>query len=130
MVVRPCCAPGCSTLVPFGRCPVHRSSIDKPISSPPSTPGGGSPRSRSIVLHHRNRAFYNSAAWRSTRAAYLLQHPLCEIGQCTPRAPAVEVHHRETIEEAPDKALEWGNLQASCKACHSRVMDKGDFGRP
>ena len=66
-------------------------------------------------------AFYNSAAWRKTRLAYLesVNH-ICE--RCG--APAKIVHHRRYLTtdnlDDPHVTLDHANLEALCQECHNR----------
>lgn len=66
--------------------------------------------------------FYQSAAWRELRAAKLRTHPACE--RCMRRGVsklAELVHHVESIEVAPSRALDLTNLESSCRRCHNRL---------
>lgn len=59
--------------------------------------------------------------WTKLRNAYLREHPLCE--ECSSRDnPVVAdlVHHKVPVEVAPDRLLDWLNLQALCSTCHAR----------
>lgn len=67
------------------------------------------------------RAFYTSAAWEQTRAAYLMsQDYICE--RCG--EPAKIVHHRKHITQAnigdSSVTLCWDNLEALCQECHNK----------
>ena len=68
---------------------------------------------------HRNRmrAFYSSPAWRSVRLTVLTAHAICEDGLCTNRSAEVDHRIPMALGGAP---LEYTNLQALCKPCHSR----------
>ena len=65
--------------------------------------------------------------WQKLRAAFLAQHPVCEVCR---REPATEVDHTQTIRQGGERLSE-GNLVAMCKSCHSRktVTTDGGFGR-
>ena len=71
------------------------------------------------------KAFYKSAAWEQTRAAYLKSvGGLCE--RCLKKGlitPAEIVHHKiyitpENINK-PEIILSWDNLEALCQRCHN-----------
>lgn len=69
----------------------------------------------------RQRAFYNSKAWRACKACYLEKvNRICE--RCG--APAAIVHHRRYITPAnvddPDVTLNHDNLEALCRDCHNK----------
>jgi 5-methylcytosine-specific restriction protein A len=58
--------------------------------------------------------------WRKIRTRYITANPLCEICRESGRlTPADTVHHR--IPLADGGTNEWGNLQALCSPCHSRI---------
>lgn len=128
-MLHPCAQPGCPTLVARGlsRCPDHyrRSSVRTRV--------GRAYVVMPAPMSHPHKPFYNSAAWRRARLAYLVSHPICEIvtsgRACS--APATEVHHRESLDARPDLALDPTNFEAGCKRCHSRetVRLDGGFGR-
>ena len=74
---------------------------------------------------------YNTRRWRKLRAAYLIEHPLCEIckkdGVLT---PAIDVHHRDSFTnydglQMLDKAFDSDNLVALCKKCHATLHKNG-----
>lgn len=74
--------------------------------------------------------FYNSTAWKRTRAAYAKSvGGLCE--ECLKHGqyrPGEIVHHRihitpENINN-PDVVLAWENLQLLCRECHAAVHMK------
>lgn len=67
-------------------------------------------------------AFIDSRAWRSLRAAYVAEHPLCEPCRAEGRTVQVaHVHHKQDRADHPDLAMVWENLQSLCKPCHSRA---------
>ena len=57
--------------------------------------------------------------WQKIRAAYLAAHPYCAM--CG--RPASQVHHRLSLREGGGN--DWGNLQALCAGCHSRITRRG-----
>lgn len=70
------------------------------------------------------KAFYAGRPWVKCRRAYLnSKGGLCE--RCLAKGliqPATEVHHKIRITPEnvtdPNIALNWGNLEALCSACH------------
>ena len=74
---------------------------------------------------------YNTRRWRKLRAAYLMEHPLCEIckkdGVLT---PAIDVHHRDSFTnyeglQLHEKAFDSDNFVALCKKCHATLHKNG-----
>lgn len=62
----------------------------------------------------------NSGRWKRVRAAYRLEHPMCELCRKAGRLePARQVDHIVPLEIAPELAFEWTNLQALCTPCHA-----------
>ena len=58
--------------------------------------------------------------WRKLRALYLSEHPLCvECQRNGDVRAAAEVDHIRPITKGGGR-LDWDNLQALCKSCHSR----------
>lgn len=55
--------------------------------------------------------------WRNVRAAYLEEHPTCEVNGCT--RPAAMVDHIVKVRVDPARRLDWDNLQAMCWPCHA-----------
>lgn len=81
------------------------------------------PYKRESVEH--TSQFYNSKAWRLTRCAYILNHPLCAICDSRGRiTPTTDIHHiipwdsGETIDEKWDLLLDENNLLPVCEPCH------------
>ena len=65
----------------------------------------------------RFNRFYCSKEWRKLREVKLMnEHGICE--ECE-KAYATEVHHVESLEDNFDRRLDYDNLQALCKPCHS-----------
>ena len=78
------------------------------------------------------KALYDQSAWRRLRRRYLSQHPLCQECEAVGRLiPAQEVHHVKPVAEG-GPFLEWGNLRALCKSCHSHhhAAARGRSGVP
>lgn len=71
------------------------------------------------------RRFYNSMAWRNTRAAYIQRHPLCEECERQGRiVQAQEIHHIVPIDEG-GAPLDHSNLMSLCHACHMALHGVG-----
>lgn len=73
-------------------------------------------------------AIYNTPQWKNLRAAYFMQHPLCE--KCLERdivKATEEIHHIKPILtgnselEMKDLAYNPQNLMALCKDCHHQI---------
>lgn len=59
--------------------------------------------------------------WKRLSERVRQQRPLCEDCEAQGRTrPATQVHHVETIEDAPHKRLDVGNLVALCEECHAK----------
>ena len=72
---------------------------------------------------------YNTTEWRKLRESYLKQHPVCE--ECLNKGkvtPAEDIHHSISPFKNGEcnKALflDYNNLQALCKQCHSSIHNK------
>ena len=66
------------------------------------------------------RGFYQSAAWRAVRAAFLNDHPLCT--HCVARGrvvAAVVADHVVPLKDGGAR-FDWTNLQGLCVSCHNR----------
>lgn len=108
---QPCRNPTCGTLVDRGYCPAHTKAMRREVDSRPERVA--------------SRLFYRTKAWREARAAYLREHPVCEI--CD-QQPSAMVDHKQTRRERPDLELNPGNFQAACWSCHSEVTAREDGG--
>jgi len=99
--------------MPEGSLPLQ-PSIHKPgyyASSKPHRPEG---RDGSTLRGY-------DGVWRRLRRSYLASAPICVFCEEQGRIiEATEVDHIRSIREAPELRLEWTNLQALCKRCHSR----------
>jgi 5-methylcytosine-specific restriction endonuclease McrA len=89
-----------------------REAVFKPIRKRPPTP-------EEEKVRHR---FYCRAAWRRCRLAKLKRTPMCE--RCRKAGiegvPAVDVHHKIEVDDAPGLAYDLANLESLCKRCHGR----------
>lgn len=83
---------------------------------------------RGLESRRMDNRFYASSAWRRLRAAFLVEHPLCQDCERQGRTTAaVHVHHVRPRKDRPELALVWGNLQALCQPCHNaKGRDGGD----
>jgi len=67
------------------------------------------------------KKFYNSAAWRKCRE-YVLKRDNYLCQRCLRKGiiqAADVVHHKEHLEDNPEKALDPENLESLCNACHN-----------
>jgi len=82
-----------------------------------------------LYVYRRNgpsgARFYDTSRWKRLRAAYLVQHPLCECG-CL--RPATVVDHKQPHNGDATLAFDWDNLQAMTKPCHDRKTAARDGG--
>lgn len=64
----------------------------------------------------------NSNFWKKVRLTYITRHPVCENphGFHLGFAPAAtEVHHKQSLQIAPELAFNHSNLMALCAKCHA-----------
>lgn len=116
---KPCTHPGCGVLVVGkARCLKHEAEQAKAYQAKADANRASSSR----------RGYGRD--WQRCRRAYLAQHPLCEIQAKCHGAPATEVDHITPI-HAGGARLDFANLQAACKPCHSwkTAREDGAFGR-
>ena len=104
----PCRHPGCAALLEGpGHCDRHRPAVHRNYAE----------------RRHRFDAevgFYQSAAWRACRAAFLQAHPLC--CRCDAHGllvVATVVDHVVPIKDGGAR-FDWNNLQSLCVSCHNR----------
>jgi 5-methylcytosine-specific restriction enzyme A len=98
--------------------------------SPVHHPPGWRPEAERRAEYDRGKVrHYDTQRWKRLRAAYLVQHPLCECG-CGYAATVVD--HRKAHRGDPLLLFAWDNLQAMTKPCHDRKTAKhdGGFGNP
>jgi 5-methylcytosine-specific restriction protein A len=104
--LRPCNAPGCSELVPSGRCATHRKQHQRKLDDPKTST--------------REREFYWSTRWRKTRARFIAVYPWCVDCEAEGRRTLVEeVDHIVPIADGGDR-WDWNNLRSLCSTHHSR----------
>lgn len=101
---RPCAWPGCTTLVPSGRCSVHSA---KAVPRDPDV-----------------KSLYNSRKWQAIRSMELMLNPWCvHCLRNNYHVPATEVHH--VIPHHGDPvAFYAGPFECLCKPCHSAETAK------
>lgn len=69
--------------------------------------------------------------WRKLRQVFIRQNPLCAMCMQQGRiVPAKEVDHIRPHRGDNALRMDWDNLQALCKPCHSRktASENGGFG--
>jgi len=104
----PCSYPGCTILVPKGRCPQHTQDHDR------------SRRPAWVTT------FYSSTAWKKLRALKRQLNPFCE--DCQARGigtPVHDVDHVIPLTTRPDLGLVLENLRSLCRACHAAKTRRG-----
>ena len=72
-----------------------------------------------------NSTFYQSAAWRKLRGMFIRTNPVCIV--CG-RTGAV-VDHIVRVNDNPDLALAWDNLQTMCHPCHNSKSGREAHGK-
>lgn len=107
--LRRCAETLCKELVRTSRCQRHRKE-----------------RNATAQRDRGTDPFLVSSAWRKLRAVYVKRHPLCQRCLEAGRTEAAtEVHHVRKRADYPELALDWNNLEALCKPCHSRETARG-----
>jgi 5-methylcytosine-specific restriction protein A len=105
MTLQVCAAPGCGAIVERGRCDAHKRERWKRYEE---------------VRPERDRAFYNSPAWRAARRAVILAEPVCRDCRDAGRVTvAVQVDHIQRWQDG-GAPLDPANLRPLCLSCHSR----------
>lgn len=105
---KPCAWPGCPELTYGKYCEVHAKQAAKDYETYKRDPN--------------TRKRYGRT-WQKIRARYLTLHPLCEECLTEGRSTlATEVHHKIPLGEGGTNDEK--NLEAVCKACHSRIHAK------
>lgn len=67
-----------------------------------------------------------SACWRSTREAYIADHPFCEA--CGTRSD-LNVHHVEPFHDCPDRECDPTNLITLCREHHLTLGHRCETGK-
>ena len=100
--LKACSYPGCVTLVPSGRCELHRIA-------------------EMVYRNHEAQYLYGRAAWKARRVQQLAGQPWCEMCLADEiYTAAVDVHHVQRHEGDVNIFLS-SPLQSLCHACHSKV---------
>ena len=104
----PCRYPGCAAVLATpGYCDRHRVAVHRDYG-------------RARRGFDTEVGFYQSAAWRAVRAAFLREHPVC--GVCAGRGrvvAAVVVDHVVPLKDGGAR-FDWENLAALCVPDHNR----------
>ena len=101
----PCSHPGCPALTHDQYCVTHAAIHAKHYEQYERDP---------------NTWKRYGSAWRKVRAAYLSEHPLCEMCEKESKlVPAEHVHH--IVEVSEGGSNDWSNLCAICKSHHSSL---------
>ena len=111
--LKPCASPGCPGVTRARYCERHARTAPR--------------AARKAYDGNRPSAAERGydAEWQRWRAWFLRRHPLCH--DCSPRVvPAVEVHHRKKISEAPELRMDEDNCLALCRPCHNRRTAQGE----
>lgn len=111
----------------YGTTPVHRVMPRRPPTLRTSPHAGSSAHAR---LAPSKRGY--GRPWQRARIAFLAKHPFCsgpdsECERDGLTVAAEEVDHRKAISAGGDP-FHWLNLQALCKACHSKKTVRVDGG--
>jgi 5-methylcytosine-specific restriction endonuclease McrA len=72
------------------------------------------------TMAKKEKRIYESARWRKLRHLKLRESPLCALCPSEARRPATDVDHILPVQEHPELAWNWDNLQSLCHECHSR----------
>lgn len=104
----PCRHPGCgAVLAKPGYCDAHRVAVHRDYG-------------RARRGFDTERGFYQSAAWRAVRAAFLREHSVCTRCQGHGRVVVAVVADHVLPLKNGGARLDWANLQALCVPCHNR----------
>lgn len=112
-----CSHAGCRNISDRNFCEKHRDrSKDKKVN--PKQP----PSNKSTT---KNNDIYFTSRWRKLRNLKIVADPLCaECLRYEIVTPATCVDHIIEINDAPELAFEYSNLQSLCSACHNRKTAK------
>ncbi len=113
----PCRYPGCATTLTVpGYCEVHRPLVHRDYG-------------RARRGFDAEVGFYQSQQWRTVRAAFLREHPLCcACGAKGLLVAAKVVDHVVPIKDGGAR-FDAGNLQPLCVSCHNRKTATESAGR-
>ena len=103
----PCRHPGCGVVLTTpGYCDAHRAAVHRDYG-------------RARHRFDSECGFYQSVAWRTVRAAFLREHPVC--ARCAAQGrliAAVVVDHVVPLKDGGAR-FDWTNLQGLCVPCHN-----------
>jgi 5-methylcytosine-specific restriction protein A len=104
----PCRYPGCAAVLAIpGYCAVHQARVHRDYG-------------RARRVFDSEVGFYQSARWRSVRAAFLRGQPMCVACEAAGSlVPARVVDHVVPIKDGGAR-FEASNLQGLCVSCHNR----------
>jgi 5-methylcytosine-specific restriction protein A len=116
-----CVEPGCSRLVPHGRCEEHLTEY----------------RAAAEARRPRGRSNDYNGRWRTFSKDYLSRHLECESDRCLAipwyaRPTATQVDHIDGLGPSGPRGFDESNLRALCQSCHSSktASTDGGFGNP
>lgn len=113
----PCRHPGCgAVLTTPGYCDAHRAGQHRDY--------GRARRGFDTEI-----GFYQSAAWRAVRAAFLRAHPLCRLCEARGALVAATVVDHVTPLKDGGARFDWGNLDALCVSHHNAKTARETAGR-
>lgn len=75
------------------------------------------------MIPKEHNPFYDTPRWRRTRERALRRDNYqCQNCRRYGRiVSATEVHHKQHLEDAPEKAYDLANLISLCQACHNKM---------
>ena len=105
----------------------NRPPFHRPHSTNPASRKNANARPTSTGTGRvRGKGGYDPE-WRRLRRAFLMANPWCHACK---RELACEVDHRVPIRTAPDRRLDWSNLQSLFRPCHSRKTASEVLNKP
>ena len=105
-----CGEPGCSALVPSGRCATH------------------APRDRAQRPGYTDvHRWYSSQAWQRLRLAVLQDEPFCRSCRAAGlNVLTTDIDHIVKHDGHAARFWDRSNLQGLCRPCHTRKTTRGD----
>ena len=104
----PCRYPGCAAVLATpGYCDRHRVAVHRDYG-------------RARRGFDTEVGFYQSARWRTVRAAFLREHPLCRVCAARGRVVAAVVADHVVPLKDGGARFDWANLTGCCVSCHNR----------
>ena len=114
--LKPCTYPGCTKLVPRGRCESHKKQADKAYDKERESEPW--------------RQWIHSTRYRVAISIYKAEHPLCERCLRENRlVPVYIVHHKVPHEGNWEKFWDQDNWESVCNKCHEKVHGPDRFRR-